>query len=113
MKKLLHEIFDGYENNDEFKRQLENYARYIELPEGRFVKDTFLVLKGTILNTMLSAAYTKLDPVEKDVMQRTFFNITQMLDFLMNPVRAIQAKESRLFNPNLTGKSDQSGKKGR
>lgn len=111
MRKLLHEVFDGYQNNDEFKRQLENYARYIELPEGRFVKDTFMVLKGTILNTMLSSAYTKLDPTEKDVMQRTFYNITQLLDFLLSPVKEIQKKESKL--QNLTGQRNPTGKKGR
>ena len=111
MKSLLRDIFDAHKQNDEFKRQLENYARYIELPEGRFVKDTFTVIKGTILLTMLSSSYTKLDPTEKDVMQRTFFNITQMLDFLLAPVKSVQKKESKL--QNLTNQRNPVGKKGR
>jgi hypothetical protein len=111
MKNLLHEILDGYKNNDEIKRQLENYGRYIELPEGRFVKDTFLIIKGTIMNTMLSASYTKLDQTEKDVMQRTFYNITQMLDFLISPVKVVKKKESQLHN--LADKRNPVGKKGR
>lgn len=111
MKSLLREIFDGYKNNDEIKRQLENYARFIELPEGKFIKDTFLIIKGTILNTMLSASYTRLDQTEKDVMQRTFYNIDQMLDFLISPVKAVQKKESQL--QNLADKRNPIGKKGR
>lgn len=111
MKSLLRDIFDAHKQNDEFKRQLENYARYISLPEGMFVKDFFTVIKGTILLTMLSAAYTRLDPTEKDVMQRTFFNITQMLDFLLAPVKSVQKKESRL--QNLTSQRNPTGKKGR
>ena len=111
MRSLLRDIFDLNRQNDEFKRQLENYARYIELPEGKFVKDVFTLLKGTILMTMLSDRYTKLDPTEKDVMQRTFFNITQMLDFLLAPVKSVQKKESRL--QNLTSQRNPTGKKGR
>ena len=110
MKSLLRDIFDLNQQNDEFKRQLENYARYIELPEGRFVKDIFTVIKGTILITMLSSAYTKLDQTEKDVMQRTFFHITEMLDFLLAPVKTVQKKESI---SNLASKRNLAGKKGR
>lgn len=98
MKNLLREIHETYGKNDEFKRQLENYARYIKSPEGRFVQDVFNVIKGTILVTMLSASYTKLDQTEKDVMQRTFYNISQLLDFLLSPVGTIKEKQNRLSN---------------
>lgn len=98
MKNLLREIHETYGKDDEFKRQLENYARFIEQPDGRFLRDTFNVLKGTILVTLLSASYTKLDPMEKDVMQRTFFNISQLLDFLLSPVKTIKEKQNKLSN---------------
>jgi hypothetical protein len=111
MKKLLRDIYKLYETNDEFKRQLENYGRYIELPEGRFVKDVFMVVRGSLTVTLLSPQYTKLDPTEKDVMQRTFYNINQMLDFLLSPVKKANEKKGAL--QDLATKRNRGGKKGR
>ena len=110
MKSLLRDIAELYKTNDEFKRQLENYARYIGLPEGQFVRGVMLLIKGNMTLTLLSPRYTKLDPTEKDVLQRTFYNINQMLDFLIAPLKEMQKKESM---PNLTTKRNQGGKKGR
>ena len=110
MKEVLREIYQVYESNDEFKRKLENYARYIKSDDGKFIRDIFLLLKGSMLQTLLSAKYTNLTRDEKDVMQRTFYHICQLLDFLASPVGVMQEKKARQIHLNRDEKS--SGKKG-
>lgn len=71
-----------------------------------------ITIRGSIAEEMLSKEFTSLNQAEKDVMQRTYHNIDQMLIFLMNPLRWI-AKKSRWkqmidlkgkVNPNQKGK---------
>jgi len=48
-------------------------------------------------NDMFSRNYTALDQSEKDVVQRTYYNVGQILDFLSNPLPWVQ-KKSRWQN---------------
>ena len=57
-----------------------------------------LTIKGSILIDVFSKDFTDLEANEKDVMQRTYFNINQLLDFLIAPSRYIQARKSRVLS---------------
>lgn len=95
MKNLINELIDTYNNYDEFKRQLENYHRFVNSEDGKFVYDIFQTLKLTLTLELLSARFTKLPATEKDVQQRTIYQIDQILDFLMRPMGVINEKKSR------------------
>lgn len=93
MKPLLRELVKLYQENDEFKRRLESYQRAIKSEDWKFLTDTILVIKGNIYTDMLSARYTKLTPSEKDVAQRTYYQLMQVLEFLQDPLKWIKSKQ--------------------
>jgi hypothetical protein len=96
MKSLLRDFEVLYEQHAEFKRQLDNYTRVVKTPEWKFFQDMLLTMRGTIVTEMLSKRYTILDREEKDIAQKTFYNIVQLLDFWGNPVGWIKKKQGRL-----------------
>lgn len=102
MRNLINQLLDTYERHDEFKRQLENYHNFVQGDEGRFVYDVFKTSKLTMLQELLSWRYTKLTATEKDVQQRTIYQLDQMLEFLMAPMRMVNERKSRrsaILNP--------------
>lgn len=94
MKPLLREFPKLYQSHDEYRRQLEKYQRTIKTDEWKFVRDTLLTIRGTIYDELLSARYTQLTAEEKDIEQKTYYNIIQVLDFLENPLRWIGKKRT-------------------
>ena len=49
---------------------------------------------------MFSRKHTQLTDREKDVVQRTYYNINQILDFLLDPLGKIK-KQSKWLQTNL------------
>jgi len=105
MKNLISELLSTYEKYDEFKRKLENYHNYVQSDDGEFVRDVFKTTKLAITVEMFTARYTKLPAEEKDVLQRTFYQIDQMLDFLMAPMRVVNERSRSMgtYGPKLMG----------
>jgi len=63
-----------------------------------------MTIKGTMATDMFSKKFTDLDSQEKDTIQKTYYNIDQMLTFLLNPLGWMK-KRSRWANlTNLKGK---------
>jgi hypothetical protein len=61
---------------------------------------------------MLSAKHTKLSDVEKDVVQRTYYNINQMIAFLLEPYKWVSKQYKWKQNlTQLTGKVNPTLKK--
>lgn len=100
MKNLLNHFVTLLEQSEEFQRELVNFQNAIKTPQWKFYNQVLMIIKGTIAHEMFSRHFTDLDPKEKDVMQRTYFNIDQMLIFLLNPLKWIR-KRSR-WQENLT-----------
>lgn len=94
MKDLLRQFIIYFDNYDEYKRRLDAYDRILKTEEWKFLRDTFMTIKAEILADMLSRKHTDLNETEKDVIQKTYYNINQMLDFLSEPKKWI-AKRSR------------------
>ena len=102
MRSLIQKLLDTYDSHDEFKRQLENYHNYIQSEDGRFAHDVFKTSKMALLAELLSARYTKLPASEKDIQQRVFYQLDQMFDFLMAPMRTVNEKHRKreaIYNP--------------
>ena len=94
----LSELLKLYEKHEGFKQQLETYSRQLELGEFKFFKDMLLTIKGVMLADVFSKGFSDLPAGEKDVLQRTYFNLNQWLDFMIQPMREINVKKGRLVN---------------
>ena len=86
-----------------------DYERVSKSKQWQFVRDVLLTIKGTILNDMFSPKYTNLDPVEKDVQQRAYYQINQLLDFLMEPSGWI-VKKRKFLPTNRQGNTKPKGR---
>lgn len=85
MKYLLKEIQDFMETDDAFRQRAANYTRHMKTQELEFMVLAIQIIKGIMLTDLLSFKHTNSDPYEKDVTQRTYYNINQILDFLSSP----------------------------
>ena len=122
MKNLLNQFHEYFQQSDDFKQQIVNYQRMLKTKEWRTHYDLLMTIKGIMANDMFSRKYTSLDAQEKDVVQKTYYNINQILDFLLNPVKGIEkqgkwatfsSQLNRLKDkgkPNQKGKEEKNGK---
>jgi len=74
-----------FNENDSFARQSQNYTRALKTQEWKFLADAILLIRGQMAQDMFSKKHTELTESEKDVVQKTYYNINQILDFLGNP----------------------------
>ena len=84
MKNLINE-FTPYLDSEEFVKRMDAYARIIKTPEWKFVSDIFLTIKGEMMVDMFSQKYTVLPEKDKDVLQKTYYQINLILEFLSDP----------------------------
>jgi len=85
MKNLV-SIFEKLFNSDDgFSRKAQHYTRAMQTEEWRFLVDAIRLIQGQMAVDMFSKQHTKLTEAEKDVVQKTYYNINQILDFLVNP----------------------------
>ena len=112
MRTLINELIETYDKFDEFKHQLESYHNFVQSENGKFVQDVFFHCQTRMVKALLSLRFTKLSPTEKDVEQRTIYQINQMLEFLMAPMRVINEKKAKRIKPNLMGAVNKSNKEG-
>jgi len=85
MKYLLKDIQDYMEKDDSFRRKAAYYSVNMKKEELAFMQEAILIIKGIMANDLFSFKHTNSDTYEKDVVQRTYYNINQILDFLANP----------------------------
>ena len=85
MKDLLGQFTEIFDKNEKFREELLRFDRSVKTSEWGFFVGVLRLMQGRILEDMVSKEYTLLDEVEKDVVQRTYYNINQILVFLMSP----------------------------
>jgi len=101
--------------DEKFGNNLNSYIRFLATEDGVFFKTMLQTMMSIMVEDMLSKKFTALDPTEKDVNQRTYYNVYEILLFLMNPVKWIKDKTTVKMSmaPNLTdrrfGKSKERG----
>lgn len=102
MRNLINQFVELYNTNETFQKELEGYDRIIKTKQWKFLMDAFLTIKGTMLNDLLSERFTNLDVTEKDITQKVYHNITEILDFLSNPEKWMRRKNIyKQFSSNL------------
>lgn len=100
MKNLINELIDTYEKYDEFKRQLEGYHNFIKSEDGKFAADVLRICQASAVKELLTVRFTKLPASEKDVMQRTIYQLNQVFEFLMAPMTEVNKKKQRVHKLN-------------
>ena len=85
MRNLVRIFEKLFNTNDEFARRANNYTRALKTEEWRFLNDAIQLIQGQMAIDMFSKKHTELTETEKDVVQKTYYNINQILDFLSNP----------------------------
>ena len=95
MKNLLANIEARFKADDSFQRLLLNYSRAMKTEDWQFFLYAIESVKAEMQGDLLSSRFTKLDSVEKDVQQRAYYNIRQVLDFLSNPQTWLIKKEAK------------------
>ena len=85
MKNLV-QIFEKlFNENDAFARSAQDYTRALKDHNWKFMVDAIQMIQGQMAVDMFSKKFTELTETEKDVVQKTYYNINQILDFLINP----------------------------
>jgi len=63
-----------------------------------------MIIKGVMATDMFSSKYTSLPAEEKDVMQKTYYNIDQILTFLLDPIKWMKNRTKYRYSTNPKGK---------
>lgn len=92
MKSLLKDIQDFMENDEGFRQRAKSYTNAMKTEDWKFMSDAIMIVRGIMMKDMFSYHHTNSDAQEKDVVQRTYYNINQILDFLSNPEGWIKKK---------------------
>jgi len=95
MKNLLKDIQEYMEQDDGFRQRSANYSRALKTQEWEFLNHAILIIKGKMMEDML----------EKDVVQRTYYNINEILDFISSPETWLKKKTKlKLAYSNIASK---------
>jgi len=92
MKYLLKDIQDYMENDESFRRKATFYSSEMKKNELAFMQEAIMMIRGIMANDLFSFKHTNSDAYEKDITQRTYYNINQILDFLANPEKWLRKK---------------------
>ena len=92
MKNLLSNFVDYFEKNEDFRKNLVNYDRFLKSPEGAFFKNTLQMMIGIMATDMFSRTHTILPDKEKEMVQRTYYHLHKILSFLIAPRNYMEKK---------------------
>ena len=93
-KNILAEVAKWWEQSDDFKRGIGEYERVINSKDWKFIQDLMMGMQGIIANDILSKSFTTLEAEEKDVQQRAYFQMVQILEFLGNPMKWMERQKA-------------------
>lgn len=117
MRDLLGNFTGLFIKDENFRRNLDSYIRFLESKDGVFFKVMMQTMMSLMVDDMLSKRFTQLDEREKDVEQRAYHQIYEALLFLTSPAKWIREKTAYKMSlvPSLQdrqaaiGKSKQKG----
>lgn len=96
MKDPLQQFIVYFQKSEAFQQRLDAYNRFLNTQDGKFVKDVFMSIKGVALEDILSTRFTNLDATQKDVEQRAYHTIIELMDLLAEPKRWVK-RRSKLY----------------
>jgi hypothetical protein len=92
VQKFLNQLAKSYKSDDEFKGRMDKFQRALKSEEWRFFITLCMAMKNHMATGMFKPEFTKLSAEEKDIVQRTFANMNEILDFFMGPLGWFQKK---------------------
>ena len=116
MRELLGNFTALFIKDEKFRGNLDSYIRFLESRDGVFFRTMLQTMMSMMVDDMLSSRYTQLEAEEKDVEQRAYHQIYEILLFLSSPSKWIREKTAYKMSvvPSLadrqTGKSKEKGR---
>jgi len=95
MKDLIAQIGAVFDGNEKFQSELLGFDKALKTPEWAAFVGMIRLMQGKMLEHMFSKEYTALDETEKDVTQRTYYNINRILTFLLSPMGWARKRSQR------------------
>lgn len=86
MKRLLRAISRNYVESDPDDRKLSSFIEMRSHPGWETMQELIYNIRNSMAEDMLTEAFTKLPPDEKDTRQRAYAHVTEILKFLVNPL---------------------------
>jgi len=83
--KILRKISQNLISSPDDNVKLHKYENLKDHPGWPVHQELLLLMRGSIAETLLSKSFTKLNEKEKDVRQRAYFQVDQIIQFLLNP----------------------------
>ncbi len=82
----MREISVAYWKSNNEDRKLTNYVAMRQHPGWPVLEEFLLLMRGKMAENILSKRFTKLDKEAKDIQQRTYHNMDEVIRFLLDPV---------------------------
>ncbi len=72
---------------------MESYSKVSKTPDWQFLQDAIVLIKGQMAVDMFSSQYTNLSPEEKDLTQKIYFYLNEILTFFANPASWVNKRQ--------------------
>jgi hypothetical protein len=107
-KSIIIKLSDHYADfeNKSVQRKLSAYATMKGHPGWNVHVEMLMLLRGLVAEEILSKNFTNLDATEKDIQQRAYSMVEELIMFLINPLKKAEerAKFIRGFNREMTNR---------
>jgi len=92
LRKIIIELSKHYAaiEDSAIQRKITAYASMKGHAGWSVHVEMLMLLRGSIAEELLSERFTKLDATEKDVQQRAFSMVDELIKFLVNPLKKAQ-----------------------
>lgn len=87
MRKHLVKLWQALTRTEAGQQNLRKYHQMTTHEGWKVHQDCLLTLKGLILEELLSRRFTDLKPIEKDIRQRAYADVIEILNFLYDPFK--------------------------
>ncbi len=107
MRDLTKQFQKLLKENENFQREASGYERAVQTPQWKFLILCMQIFRAEMLKDMVSKRFTDLEATEKDVTQKVYYHLSQLINFLSSPNAWIQEKGKwQRFVPNLSSKGE-------
>jgi len=89
---------------DEGKQNWNKYEALHEYDGWKVHQGLLIEIMNQVSTYMLNSEFTKLDKEEKDVQQRAFYIVKEVIDFMLNPLKNAQRYVALQDAANKQGK---------
>jgi len=110
VRELLGNFTGLFLKDEKFRSGLDSYNRFLGTSDGMFFKTMLQTMMSMMVEDLLSTRYTVLDPIEKDVSQRAYQQIYEVLLFFSSPAKWIREKTAYKMSVVPSSQDRQTGK---